>query len=340
LLQIGRLPAALTIASFLFAASAGCLPSSNLPAPGEVLERKLPDLNREYHMYVPTRYHRDRPLPLIITCHGTNPWDSVEFQIEEWKGLAEQKKFIIAAPYLIGTDGTLPTDPREQISRLTADEKVILETVRMIRAGYSVNTDQIFITGWSAGSYAALFTGLRHPDIFRAVSIQQGQFKAAYFEPCVAFLDRYQPVQILSGNMDILDNSEDMIEWFREHDMRPQAIGRVGGHRRDLVPVYGFFADVVRNRPWIRVMVRVDSDPMTVGFRARTSFEPTSMLWDFGDQQRSSEPAPTHTFTEPGLYTVKVALWSTKSKYHIRHLSLKVPQYQPGTSRSISEATP
>ncbi len=44
--------------------------------------------------------------------------------------------------------------------------------------------------------------------------------------------------------------------------------------------------------------------PMTVQFTDTSTGTPTSWAWDFGDGATSTAQHPTHTYTEPGLYTV------------------------------------
>lgn len=47
--------------------------------------------------------------------------------------------------------------------------------------------------------------------------------------------------------------------------------------------------------------------PLTVEFTNLTQYaEPDSYLWDFGDGQTSQAPNPTHTYYDPGIYTVSL----------------------------------
>ncbi len=48
------------------------------------------------------------------------------------------------------------------------------------------------------------------------------------------------------------------------------------------------------------------SDSLTVQFTDTSANYPTSWLWDFGDGTTSTEQNPTHTYTTPGVYTVKL----------------------------------
>ncbi|MHC4799467.1 MAG: PKD domain-containing protein [Planctomycetota bacterium] len=303
---------------------------SNLPAPGPSLTMQDPQFNRKYYLYVPSNYKDQREWSLVITCHGTKYFDTAKLQFDNWKGLAEQKGFLLVAPELVGTSGAHPKTAK-QIARQMEDEAAILSIISSVRAARSVNRNRIFLTGWSAGAYAVLFTGLRNPDIFRALSVRQGNFKPEFLEPCIPFMDRYQPVQIVYGSADPLDSSQPCIDWLRQHDLEPTTRERPGIHKREPQPVFEFFADVVRKRPWIRVHIHDDpQDLMQVQFRVKASFEPRRYRWDFGDNQRSPIASPQHKYKEPGTYTVKMAVWTEKGAAFTRSLKLKIPRTQLG----------
>ncbi|MFN8359117.1 MAG: PKD domain-containing protein [Candidatus Kapaibacterium sp.] len=48
--------------------------------------------------------------------------------------------------------------------------------------------------------------------------------------------------------------------------------------------------------------------PLTINFTDATTGNPTSWSWDFGDNQTSTQQNPTHTYTTPGNYTVKLTV--------------------------------
>ena len=326
----------------VLAGACGCPVVSNREAPGRELAEREPDSGRPYRLYVPTQYRETgetRLWPLVVTCHGTVPWDTARRQFDEWKGLAEQKGFLLVAPELVGTRGDVVPPPAGQIEKQIEDEKTILGIVRAVQAARSVDASRIFLTGWSAGGYAVLFTGLRHPDVFRALSVRQGNFDAAFMEPCVPFLDRYQPVQVLYGESDLLkDQALGCVDWLRGHGLEPTTLGRPGIHRRDPEPVFSFFTTVVRQRPWVRVLVEDDArDGLRVRFAARTSFEPVKFLWDFGDGQlRSPLAHPEHRYAQAGFYDVQLAVWAANGGPYVRQIRLQVPRVRLGVAPPAS----
>lgn len=324
---------AVALAVIALTLATGCPVVSNLPAPGRTLEQKAAGTGQDYYVYVPSYYTSERQWPVVVTCHGTRPYDTAPAQLEEWKGLAEQKNFLLVVPELQGTKGDFVPAAPEQVRLQLEDEATILAAVRGLKAAYNVDDSRVFLTGWSAGGYAVLFTGLRNPDVFRAISLRQPNFKPELVEMCVPFLDRTQPVQVMYGSLDPLrEGATGCIDWLRAHEFDPQTLERPGTHKRDPQPVYNFFAQVVRHQPWVRVQVREDgTDPMKVLLSVKTSFEPVRYLWDFGDDSERLPVATTeHRYTKPGLYNIRVGVWRTDKEKHVRQVQIQVPRVRLG----------
>lgn len=186
--------------------------------------------------------------------------------------------------------------------------------------------------------------GLRNPDVFRAMSLHQTNFDPAFVEPCLPFLDRYQPIYITYGSIDPLrEGALKCVEWLRAHEFEPVTMERPGTHKRDPVPVYRFFADVVRHHPWVRVTFQEDAqDPMLVRLGVRASFEPIRYLWDFGDgTERSPVANPEHRYTKPGLYSIRVGAWRNEKNRSVRQIQVQMPRVRLGrASPATGTATP
>lgn len=315
--------------SVLAAVLVGCHPDNRLPAPGQTLKLSEPDTDRPYRIYVPTRYDGARDWPLVITCHGQAPWDNADNQIEIWKGLAEQRNFLIAAPKLNfpgrGLGGT-------GLPELQADERAVLATVKAVRAARKVEPNRIFIVGWSDGAQVALYTGLRNPDTFRAISLLQPEFDPACVQPCRPFIDRYQPIQVVYNVQELSQGRIDAcIDWLRDERLYPTEYARAGLNWQEPEPIFDFFAACVRRRPMIRVGVEEDpNEPMRLRFSVRSSFDPRACRWEFGDDQESQLCEPEHLYAEQGEYVVKVFLQAANNKWHKRMVKISVPSIRLG----------
>ncbi len=79
-----------------------------------------------------------------------------------------------------------------------------------------------------------------------------------------------------------------------------------------------------------------DTETM-VRFSASASGDsPLSYAWSFGDGATSSDSAPTHTFGEPGTYTVQLNL-SNKAGSDSRTMSVSVDWYEAQICREVTE---
>lgn len=320
--------AAICPVAFLFA---GCMVPINPDLPAETRLIKEPLTEAMYYLYVPSNYDPRKTWSLVVTCHGTPPWDTAKFQVDEWSPLAEDKGFIVIAPKLKGTRGDFPPPLIKQIERQRHDEKHILAAVRHTQAAYNIAPDQVFITGWSAGGYAVLFTGLRHPEIFRAAAVRQGNFDPRFVAPCVPFLDRYQPIYVLYGSLDVLviDQSKQALEWLRDHQMFAWEHEIFGSHRRHPKLAYDFFKKCVKQYPWLRIQTfrRPGDPPLAVRLKATGSPVPTAFAWSFGDDSAvSHQPLPYHLYAETGTYTVKLAARIGKRPPIRRKIEIEMPR--------------
>jgi poly(3-hydroxybutyrate) depolymerase len=125
-----------------------------------------PVSGRAFYIYVPSTYHHSRPAPLVVSCHGTPPYDIAEHHIRELKMLGETNGCIIVAPELVATDGLIGDGP---IIGMLDDERFILSLISMLGYRYNIDLNKIMITGFSGGGFPVYWVGLRHPEIFSTV---------------------------------------------------------------------------------------------------------------------------------------------------------------------------
>jgi poly(3-hydroxybutyrate) depolymerase len=313
----------------------GCPVSQSQDFPAPIRQEHTLGTQRDYFLYVPSTYDPDKRWPLVVTCHGTRPYDDARPQAKEWAALAEGRGFIVAAPKLEGVSGddVWFRTPGKQIELQLEDEAVILEIVSRVKAAYNVADEQVFLTGWSAGGYAVLFTGLRNPDVFRALAIRQGNFDERYLSPVMPRLNRYQPILVLFGATDVLlkSHAEKSIQWLRSHGMDVHRREITGGHRRRPDIAYGFFRKQARE-PWVRVdAVRgYDGEPLAIQVRARCRPTATACYWWFGDGGTGRGAAAVHAYAQSGTYTVTMQAVMPGGGKVLRKIEVTVPTVQVG----------
>lgn len=324
-----RIPLVLTAVTML--GSCGCPATGRLPTQSPVLEAKEERTARPYLLFVPSGYTDQIAWPLVVACHGTWPYDTAKLEMQEWAEFAEKRGIIVAAPQLVATKGDFPPPPEEQIAAQSEDERAVLAIVSALKRGYRIAEERVFLTGWSAGAYTILHTGLRNPGVFRALAIRQGSFDERFMDIPVDCQDRWQRILVIYGMADLLrDQSKEMLKWLREQGWYVDEEELPGSHRRiDPAVPWRFFSQVAKESPWVRVRsYNADAaDPRIIRFSLDALPPVVKQQWAFGDGNESSEASPVHLYAEPGRYeaVVKVEL-KTGKKYTRRHV-VRVSRY-------------
>ena len=176
--------------------------------------RTEPTTGRSYYIMVPHSYRRGKPAPVIISCHGTIPFDTSVMHSGEWEWLAEQHGCILVTPSMIGTDGILGAGPS---GRMLADEKLILSILGHLNYLYDIDRNNIMITGFSGGGFPAYFVGLRHPDVFSVVAARNCNFNERS-------IDGWYPPEALNTPV---------LVYYSEHDP-----GAIRGQSRNAVAYF------------------------------------------------------------------------------------------------------
>lgn len=195
-------------------ALAGCAVPPT-PAVGPYTHETDPVTGRGYYLYVPTTYNSHWPAPLIVTCHGTPPYDVADMHIREWKWYGEKNGCIVIAPELIATDGIFGDGP---ITGMVADERYILSIVSQLGYRYNIDRNNILITGFSGGGFPTYWVGLRHPDIFSVVVARNCNFSESNLDGWWSPDALRTPIKIYYGDRDpaaIKLQSERGIDYLR-----------------------------------------------------------------------------------------------------------------------------
>ena len=132
-----------------------------------------PTTGRGFWIYVPSTYRQEIPAPLIVSCHGTPPYDVAEHHIREWKWLGEHNGCIIVCPELIATDGLIGDGPTVG---MLADERYILSLISLLGYRFNIDRANVMITGFSGGGFPTYWVGLRNPTVFSVVAARNCNF--------------------------------------------------------------------------------------------------------------------------------------------------------------------
>lgn len=202
----------------------GCPVTQSQDTPVDYQSVEEPVTGSEYYLYVPSTYDRRTPTPLVVTLHGTNPWDTARMQIREWRALAESKNFIVVAPELKlnSTQGISPfIRTSDRLEALREDEQKILAILRQLKAKYNIDPKKVLLTGFSAGGYPMYYVGLRHPEEFSMLVARACNMDEDLFNH-IGLTDKTRrvPVAVFFGKDDlkvIQEESWMAFRWLRRH---------------------------------------------------------------------------------------------------------------------------
>ena len=188
-----------------------------------------------YWVYVPKKYSEQKPMPVIVSCHGTVPFDVAEHHIRTWKWYGEKYGCIILCPDLVGTDGIFGDGP---VLGMLDNERRILSILSTLSYRYNIDRANIMITGFSGGGFAVYWVGLRHPDVFSVVAAQGGNFSRSNLDGWYPRSATNTPVFIYYGENElgtIVVQSKRAIQYLRNNGFRKlktMIIPGVGHDRR------------------------------------------------------------------------------------------------------------
>ncbi|MFW6061244.1 MAG: alpha/beta hydrolase-fold protein [Planctomycetota bacterium] len=216
---------------------AGCPVTQPQDTPVDAQGVTVPRTETSAKLYVPSYYNEDRQWPLVVTLHGTYGWDGHRRQVMEWKALAEEHGFIVAAPQLESTQGILPLIPGMWEKDLAEDEQTILSLIDHLAGRYRIDTDHVLLTGFSAGGYPMYYTGLRNPERFDMLIARAANCRIDLLEK-IELTDavRKLPVFIYVGKSDLKplrDQSWEAFRYLRQRGCRlVEREDAEGGHLR------------------------------------------------------------------------------------------------------------
>ncbi|HTL03060.1 MAG TPA: PHB depolymerase family esterase [Vicinamibacterales bacterium] len=102
---------------------------------------------REYLLYVPPTYDRDRPTPLVISFHGAAAWPAQQQNMTHWNRLADEFGFIVVYPagrgriWRVGHPGPA----------LMGDVRFVADLIDTLTSRYSIDPARVYANGFSLG---------------------------------------------------------------------------------------------------------------------------------------------------------------------------------------------
>lgn len=121
--------------------------------------------HREFALFVPSKYEKSNPLPLVVMLHGMGGTAANAINETHWSVRAEVDSFIVAYPEATRPDPSAPPSLRKNpqawndgSGRFHASEEhiddvgFIAKMLDRIESDYSIDPKRIFVTGFSNGA--------------------------------------------------------------------------------------------------------------------------------------------------------------------------------------------
>lgn len=132
-----------------------------------------------YLLYTPGSYRERRPAPLVVVVHGCQTTAEQQMRSSAFNQLADQERFVVLYPDVDAIGRALP-GPANQCwkfpyppawNRDGSDAGAIADMTRAVMADRTVDPEQVYIVGMSAGGLMAAIEAAAYPDLYAAVGI-------------------------------------------------------------------------------------------------------------------------------------------------------------------------
>ncbi|WP_270182223.1 extracellular catalytic domain type 1 short-chain-length polyhydroxyalkanoate depolymerase [Alkalihalobacillus sp. CinArs1] len=138
---------------------------------------------KTYKLYIPEQYDQNQSYPLYVMLHGCTQ-DANQFATStQMNALADEKGFLVLYPEQNSSANSSKCwnwfEPSHQ-SRGSGEPGVIAGMVQEIQTNYTIQQNQVYVAGLSAGAAMSVIMGATYPDIFSGVGVGAGlEYKAA-----------------------------------------------------------------------------------------------------------------------------------------------------------------
>ena len=171
---------------------AGCgylqgLEGDRMPGPrGQIFYKTCPATGRNYWVYLPEHYDKDRSYPLVVSLHGMKPYDVARYHVEMWNRFADQHLFIILAPELRSSDSLGQFPLRSFGAVELADVQHVLACMDEVVKDRNADPKAIMLSSWNMGGYLAHYIAAAEGDRFAAFAPLQSNFSGTVLDPAKA----------------------------------------------------------------------------------------------------------------------------------------------------------
>ena len=182
----------------------------------------------EYELYVPSKYNRSRPTPLIVALHclGAVAHDIIRY--EHLTELAEERGYIVVAPMgynnhgWYGSRGPGSAPPRGGAGGPSKDDPAnlgelseldVMNVLGLVRKEFNVDPNRIYLMGHSMGGGGTWHLGIEHPDLWAAIAPSAPSIASS---PDDLVKIKNMPVIVVQGDNDRFVKVEATRQWVEK----------------------------------------------------------------------------------------------------------------------------
>ncbi len=147
--------------------------------------------DRTYALTVPASYDGSTPVPLIVVLHGAASSGRGMEAISGWDAIAEQEGFLVVYPDSVDVlwdDGRLTNGWYNGLDG-TNDIGFIPALIDDLSSQYSIDPDQVYLSGMNSGGAMALRLACEMPDRFAGVAVVDALTWNFHVDECPAASD-------------------------------------------------------------------------------------------------------------------------------------------------------
>jgi poly(3-hydroxybutyrate) depolymerase len=186
----------------------------------------------EYQLFVPSRYDRTKPTPLIVLLHCLQCPPQQFIRSADLTELADERGYIVVAPMGVNLHGWYgargnsvartasregrggqPPEPADPPNLGELSELDVMNVFAIIKKDFNIDPKRTYLAGQSMGGGGTFYIGIKHPELWAALAAAD---PAVTGGPEQLREIPLMPVIVIQGDADRLVRVENTRKWVDE----------------------------------------------------------------------------------------------------------------------------
>ena len=186
----------------------------------------------EYQLFVPSKYDRTKPTPLIVLLHCLQCPPDRFIRSTDLTELAEQRGYIVVAPMGVNLHGWYgargnsiaqtqpragrngqPPAPPDPVNLGELSELDVMNVFDIVKKEFNIDPKRTYLAGQSMGGGGTFYLGIKHPELWAALAAAD---PAVTGSPEQLRAIPTMPVIVIQGDADRLVRVENTRKWIDE----------------------------------------------------------------------------------------------------------------------------